>query len=283
MELEAYQSRWSLTNPVQLAETPTSALYRVRRADGGAAVLKILTELGRADEAAGAPWLDYIDGDGAVNLLAHDDGAHLLEYLGGATLVPMVAAGDDAGATAIVVDVVKKLHGPKNKSVPVGLPTLRERFRALFDRRDDTSFFSRGAQLAETLLNSQSEIRSLHGDLHHLNILHGPRGWCAIDPKGILGDPHYELAALFGNPHGMPHLTDDPARACAMVAQCAQALGLDSGRILAFAAAQSALSAAWNLMDGLDPAHDFALGRVLFGLIDAPAAHKAGRNYGRSL
>ena len=40
----------------------------------------------------------------------------------------------------------------------------------------------------------------LHGDLHHENIMHGPRGWLAIDPKGVLGDPGFDAANMFYNP-----------------------------------------------------------------------------------
>ena len=40
----------------------------------------------------------------------------------------------------------------------------------------------------------------LHGDLHHENILLGPRGWVVIDPKGLLGEAEFEPSALMRNP-----------------------------------------------------------------------------------
>jgi streptomycin 6-kinase len=40
----------------------------------------------------------------------------------------------------------------------------------------------------------------LHGDLHHDNILHDGNAWVAIDPKGLIGDPAYEIAPLLCNP-----------------------------------------------------------------------------------
>ena len=40
----------------------------------------------------------------------------------------------------------------------------------------------------------------LHGDLHHENILlDGDRGWTAIDPKGLTGDPALEIGRFCGN------------------------------------------------------------------------------------
>ena len=40
----------------------------------------------------------------------------------------------------------------------------------------------------------------LHGDLHHDNILASTSsGWVAIDPKGIVGDPGYEVGTFMLN------------------------------------------------------------------------------------
>lgn len=41
----------------------------------------------------------------------------------------------------------------------------------------------------------------LDGDLHHFNILRAHRQpWLAIDPKGLVGDPAYEVGAFLYNP-----------------------------------------------------------------------------------
>ena len=44
------------------------------------------------------------------------------------------------------------------------------------------------------------EMGPLHGDLHHENILMGPRGWMVIDPKGLVGEAEFEPSALMRNP-----------------------------------------------------------------------------------
>jgi streptomycin 6-kinase len=50
-------------------------------------------------------------------------------------------------------------------------------------------------------LNSTSESSViLHGDLHHANIIiSAGRGWLAIDPKGVCGDPGYEVGPFMMN------------------------------------------------------------------------------------
>ena len=41
----------------------------------------------------------------------------------------------------------------------------------------------------------------LHGDFHHYNVLSAQRAnWLAIDPKGMLGDPGYEVGPFLCNP-----------------------------------------------------------------------------------
>lgn len=44
----------------------------------------------------------------------------------------------------------------------------------------------------------------LHRDLHHDNILKHGNEWKVIDPKEVIGDPVYEVAAFIRNP--MPEL-----------------------------------------------------------------------------
>ena len=45
------------------------------------------------------------------------------------------------------------------------------------------------AATASKLLATPRDVMVLHGDIHHGNILDfGPRGWLAIDPKGVSGE-----------------------------------------------------------------------------------------------
>jgi streptomycin 6-kinase len=59
-KLEVYVERWQLKNPELIATTPTSHIYRVESNDGVCA-LKLLTEIGVADEWGGALALAYYD------------------------------------------------------------------------------------------------------------------------------------------------------------------------------------------------------------------------------
>ena len=76
------------------------------------------------------------------------------------------------------------------------------------------------------------EVRPLHGDLHHENIMHGPRGWLAIDPKGVLGDPAFDAANWFYNPLNRMDLCLNPERIAFMAESFAGALRQDVPHIL---------------------------------------------------
>ncbi len=40
----------------------------------------------------------------------------------------------------------------------------------------------------------------VHGDLHHHNIIEGPHGYVAIDPKPFLADREYDVPSFLWNP-----------------------------------------------------------------------------------
>ena len=72
----------------------------------------------------------------------------------------------------------------------------------------------------------------LHGDLHHENILLGPSKWVVIDPKGLVGDPAFELSAFVRNPleelRRRPNLGDF---LCARITMLAKVTGYNPWRI----------------------------------------------------
>ncbi|RJT15552.1 3'-kinase, partial [Mesorhizobium waimense] len=128
----------------------------------------------------------------------------------------------DHAATEIAAEVMAKLFSPGKDPFPAELQPQRERFSSLFKKaatdRDagHDSLYVEAAVIADRLLANPHDIRPLHGDLHHENILHGPRGWLAIDPKGVLGDPGFDAANMFYNPLDRDELCLDPERTAHM-------------------------------------------------------------------
>lgn len=252
-----FPADWRVVEAVLAAETIGSRIWRVRREDGGSAIVKAMKPVHDAhDELRGVHYLRWRDGHGAVRLLGFEGHNMLLEDAGELHLSERLASAGDEAATEIAADVLARLFAPSPMPIPPEFQPLRERFDGLFakaraDRDTGTnSLYGAGASMAEQLLNDPWEVRPLHGDLHHDNIIHGPRGWLAFDPKGVFGDATYDAANLFYNPLGRDALCSSPARIASMASILSRVLGFDKRRLLDMAFAYGCLSAAWHAEDG---------------------------------
>ncbi|MGQ3290863.1 MAG: aminoglycoside phosphotransferase family protein, partial [Shinella sp.] len=167
----------------------------------------------------------------------------------------LVAHGDD-DATRIAAEVLAEYHRPSDTPPPEGLQPLSRYFASLFDKAERdrregvASPFAEAAALAEALMADQRDIRPLHGDLHHENIVSGPRGWLAIDPAGLIGDAALDAANMFSNPLDRFDLTRNEERVASMAGIFAETLRRDVRTILRYAFAYGCLSAAWHDEDG---------------------------------
>lgn len=249
---ELQLTKWQLVRDGDVIATAHARLWPVRLPDGRPAMLKLSTD---NEERSGQELLHWWGGDGAVRRLAHDPAAVLLERaVPGDSLRAMSVTGADARATGLLCEVAARLHRPHG-NVPGGLVPLETRFAALLQPDVALSpLLEQCRSLAQAVLAAQSDVRPLHGDLHHDNVLDGgARGWLAIDPKGLIGDRAFDYTVLFSNPDlcgpGI-HVATHPATFVRRLDQvCAQA-GLGRTRLLRWIAASAGLSAVWLLEDG---------------------------------
>ena len=199
-------------------------------------------------------------GRGAARLFEADAGwgALLLERLEPGMSLVALCEEDDGAATAAAASVMRRLW--RAPTPGHDFPTAAdwgcgfERCRAHFG--GGTGPFPRGlfdeaeALYAELLASSAAPVL-LHGDLHHGNVLAAAREpWLAIDPKGLVGEPAYEVGALLRNP--LPQLLNwpNPARVTERrIAQLSDELGLDRARVRGWGLAQAMLSAWWSIED----------------------------------
>ena len=249
-----YLEAWELTDPQPLAQTVTSQVYGVTL-QRERVVLKLLTPIGIDSEQSGAIALSYWKGRGAGKLIRHDSGAHLMEYVEGGDLTALVLQGQDEEATAIIAEVLDRLHADPVTPFPDGLIPLGTHFRSLFRRAEEApeSIFGRGARFAEKLLAHQRDVRVLHGDIHHWNIRHhARRGWLAFDPKGLVGDRAFDTANTLCNPDTRPDLVTDEERLLRNAEILARGTGIELARVLAYTYAYGCLSASWFLDAGDD-------------------------------
>jgi streptomycin 6-kinase len=255
---DQYLDRWKLVADGEPVTTRSSVLLPVRHA-GEPAMLKLALS---NEERRGAALMVWWGGGGAARVLAHHGDALLLERaIGAASLAEMAREGRDDEASRILCEVAARLHAPRARTPPP-LVTLRSWFAAIEPAAALRGGILRdAAATAKRLLRAPRDVVVLHGDLHHGNVLDaGPRGWVAIDPKGLVGERGFDFANVFCNPDG--DVATAPGRLARQATVVAAAAGLDRARLLQWILAYAGLSAAWSLEDGDDPACALAVAEL---------------------
>lgn len=260
-DFTSYLQRWHLQPDGAPIATRCSDLLPVRFADAPA-MLKVAHE---DEERLGYMPMQYWNGDGAARVLAqHDDAVVLERVQGPQSLLQMVDDGRDDDATAIICSVAARLHAPRAMPLPDVLP-LGAWFAALEPGAARYGgMLVPAAQTARDLLSSPRDVTTLHGDLHHENILDGgpDRGWLAIDPKRLYGDRGYDFANIVCNPERDLGIVTSPGRLSRQIDVIAAATSYDRRRLLQWLLAYAGLSAAWILDDGDTPTLEFAVADI---------------------
>jgi streptomycin 6-kinase len=239
-------ARWRLTLSPPLAGGSCSWVAPATLPDGTTAIVKIGWP---HREMAGEPVaLRHWAGRGAVRLLATDPDRHAL-------LLQRCDPGTELGAwpgdqLAAGCAVLAGLH---RAGVPAGLETLGDvaaEWAGLIEERMDrlrppydAGLVATGADLLRSLPGTAGRTVLLHGDFNPGNVLRHGDGWRAIDPKPMTGDPAYDPCPL------VEQVTDARPRA-ERYAAAAAALGLDAGRVRAWAVARTVEAALWSASRG---------------------------------
>ncbi len=173
----------------------------------------------------------------------------LLEYAGDYHLDEHLKRGKDAECLHIFGEVLTALHTPSPPRYRLTCSRWTALFRS-FAVSHESPVYADGMAVAKRLLATPREAIPLHGDIHHENIIKGPRGWLAIDPHGLVGDAAFDAANIFYNPLDRDDLCLDLERARHMAEHFAPIIGREPAYILDYAFAYGCLSAAWHREDG---------------------------------
>ena len=125
-------------------------------------------------------------------------------------------------------------------------------------RAEKTDFYSANLKKArkgyEELAALTQDIKLLHGDLHHENILSaGREPLLAIDPKGIVGDFGYETSTfLINHARWLAGESDLKEKLENSIRLFSTELGIEPRVISGWAFAQSVLSAWWTFEENCD-------------------------------
>lgn len=190
--------RWGAEPPGEIRSTPSSML-----AAGLRYGVPVIVKVARIEEERrGSRLLAWWSEHGGFPVLEHDDDTVLMRRATGARdLAAWATGGRDDAAIDVLVDTAVALHALPAPPATVGLVPLRRWFRDLVDVPQLDPLLERAASIARDLLAEPGPSVALHGDLHHGNVLDldGSR-WVAIDPKGLVGHPAFDVANVLCNP-----------------------------------------------------------------------------------
>ena len=253
---------WSL----EIDETRMSSASLVARATSsrhGAVILKLAID--EAAFSAELAALEAFSGNAVVRLLekAPIHHAMLLErVVPGEPLSAIANRDTDEEPTRIAVGVFLEMqasarNGERSAALrdigQEGLDAIRACRTAYRDGYQPIP--ARTLAMAEGMIcelnPSEHEVSILHGDLHHDNILRSDRNsWLAIDPKGRVGDPASELAALIRNPiDELRHAANLRRFLARRIDQLVDLTGYDRIRVHGWALALTVVAACWQLED----------------------------------
>jgi streptomycin 6-kinase len=247
--------RWGVTLSERYADVyPGNLVYRCTLQDGTPGVIKAEPERAADDEFVTAiDALLLYAGQGMVRVLdiARDERVLLMERV-----VPgePVWRAPITEALEALASVMAQLRRP-----PPGqhtFPDVRGYHRAWPNHRRlyggpgpiDADLFEIGERLFLELCDESAAHVVLHGDLHYGNVLSSQRErWLAIDPKGVCGEPCYEVGDAFRNRVDELYRASDPVGAMRWrVEALADLTGFDRERTRLWALCQAVLSEVWT-------------------------------------
>lgn len=249
--LEETARCWQLTLSPAFDALSYNYVCPVRCADGSEAVLKLgVPDPELTSEIAA---LQLYAGRGAARLLQADaeKGALLIERLRPGRMLAEIE--DDDRAMEIAAAVMKALWRPAPTEIcfltiegwAAGLKKIPERYPQGSPLPQEMVDLANG--LFAELLPSQSARMVLHGDFHHYNVLSSGSEWLAIDPKGLLAEPEYEVTSFLRNPFDLVERPDALRVTERRIAILCERLGFDRKRVRKWAIAHAVLSAWWDV------------------------------------
>ncbi|WP_144509783.1 aminoglycoside phosphotransferase family protein [Bacillus sp. FJAT-22090] len=244
--------KWNLTLVGAVGNLSYNYVLKVKDAVGKPVILKI--GIPNYDFNNEIRTLKAYDGKGCAQIIRADaeNGAMLLEHLQPGKMLSEI---EEEMAVKHFAKVWTTLRRPmeENEDHPSIEYWMKSLDRYLAGESSKEGLISDAfIRLAQTcfidVTNSSKRSELLHGDLHHQNILFSAtRGWLAIDPKGVIGDPYFDIISflinqLFHKPNPKQLLEKRVTSLC-------NEMQLEKGRLLKAAVAMSTLSACWGIED----------------------------------
>ena len=220
-------------------------------------VLKIFNH--SSDEKLSASVLKFYGGKRAVEVIGGSTDYVLLQrVIPGYSLASCEKEVSEEENIQIFCDVVKSIHDQDNIEINA-FPKIEDICQKEFfeysklNKNIIPSFLIERAKgvFNDLINNSQQNMKLLHGDLHHENILFdSQKGWIAIDPKGIIGEAEMEVAAFLKNPIGRSDIYLDDEIIRRRIGLISHRLNFDGKKVASWGFVMTVVSSIWLIEDG---------------------------------
>ncbi len=196
---EKYRKQWELSEVECKPELSfNSLIFHAVSKRYGKVIFKILINHHGVDNEI--PALKSFQGEGFCKLYAYslEDGAYIMERIEPAHTLYESAPRSER--IQIASDIFKGLHKPALPDCPFPAYTEwfaegREGTKNRADCEELRPYLDSAEQMLADICKKYSRHLLLHGDLHHENILQNENGgYTVIDPKGVTGDPVFDLS-----------------------------------------------------------------------------------------
>jgi streptomycin 6-kinase len=272
--IEEVSQRWGLSDVRAVSNLSFNFVAFAKRDDENVILKMAVPNLELTSEMTA---LKLFNGEGACRLLEHDEerGMLLLERLKPGTMLSELE--DDDESTHIAADVMLSIHRRGGVT-----PPLQNKFIKLSDWFDGLKkirpHFNGGTgpfpkEILERVesflpeLFADQDVKLMHGDFHHFNILSSERGWLIIDPKGVLGPAGYEVGPFMINPwDGFSDGNSFKVQAERRVSIFSERLGWERQKIIRWSLAHAVLSAWWSIEDGMEDEYSLQCAEIFSGL-----------------
>ncbi len=248
--VETYLDKWGLTSLGHVSNLSYNYVLKVVDDGGNPRILKL--GLAGSDFSNEVRAIEAYSGNGCAKVLKADieNGVMLLEQLIPGTMLSQLE--DEEQVIEEYIKVWKAIRRPRPNGQD--FPSVQHWMSGL-SRYQNSRAQLEGLISEELVLKAQMYFAEsydeneelLHGDLHHENILYSDEhGWFAIDPKGVVGNPYFDLVSFLTN-----QLKDNPQEKLELrINRLCEGLRLERLKLLKAALAMSILYAFWAVEDG---------------------------------